>query len=130
MQLDLFESLSNSLNSVNDVKVCAKCGESKSLDCYNKKRSVTGVDIKQSYCKDCQSEHGKVINAIHKLAPPKPNTCDCCSVEDKTLILDHDHYSGVFRGWLCYKCNSGIGALGDTVDGLSLAIAYLRKQDE
>jgi hypothetical protein len=40
---------------------------------------------------------------------------------------DHDHRTGKFRGWLCRMCNTAIGALGDDVDGLERALAYLRR---
>jgi len=41
--------------------------------------------------------------------------------------LDHCHDTDVFRGWLCHRCNVGIGFLGDTLEGLNKAIAYLEK---
>jgi hypothetical protein len=44
------------------------------------------------------------------------------------LCLDHNHETGKFRGWLCDNCNTGIGKLGDTVEGLERAIAYLKRQ--
>jgi hypothetical protein len=44
------------------------------------------------------------------------------------LHLDHDHETGEFRGWLCWHCNTGIGKLGDTPDGLRNALDYLLKQ--
>ncbi|MCC6695229.1 MAG: hypothetical protein IT365_06335 [Candidatus Hydrogenedentes bacterium] len=39
--------------------------------------------------------------------------------------VDHDHKTGKVRGVLCSKCNSGIGLLGDSVEGLRLAVRYL-----
>lgn len=41
------------------------------------------------------------------------------------LVLDHDHETGAGRGWLCSTCNSGLGKLGDTIEGLQRAIVYL-----
>tara|TARA_R100000773_G_C4156599_1_gene76293 strand:+ start:287 stop:562 length:276 start_codon:yes stop_codon:yes gene_type:complete len=41
--------------------------------------------------------------------------------------LDHCHETGDFRGWLCKKCNTGLGLLGDNVTELSRAIKYLSK---
>tara|TARA_R110001606_G_scaffold1563_1_gene5835 strand:+ start:138 stop:533 length:396 start_codon:yes stop_codon:yes gene_type:complete len=130
MQLNLFETTTNNVQIDTTLKSCSKCGEEKHLDLYNKKLSVSGVDIKQSYCKACQAEHGRDIKVIHKTAPPRPETCDCCCKATSTLILDHDHGTGKFRGWLCYRCNSGIGQLGDDMVGLEKAISYLRKHDE
>lgn len=41
------------------------------------------------------------------------------------LCFDHDHETGVFRGWLCHNCNKAIGLLGDTVEGVKKAVRYL-----
>jgi Recombination endonuclease VII len=61
---------------------------------------------------------------------PRPDVCDCCHRHPsprKGLALDHDHVTGEFRGWLCHHCNLGIGRLGDTVEGVARALAYLKK---
>jgi hypothetical protein len=43
------------------------------------------------------------------------------------MQLDHDHLTREFRGWLCGACNRGIGLLGDDVNGLRRALAYLER---
>lgn len=57
--------------------------------------------------------------------------CECCgtprSALKRELHLDHNHETGAFRGWLCGRCNVGIGMLGDNVAGLQRAIAYLER---
>ena len=40
--------------------------------------------------------------------------------------IDHDHKTGEFRGWLCRNCNTGLGSLGDTIEGLERGIKYLK----
>lgn len=75
------------------------------------------------------------VRAIQRLAQhgveptrPEPEACECCGrPADQTLCLDHDHVLQKFRGWLCRKCNAAIGQLGDTIDGLEKALAYLRR---
>ena len=59
----------------------------------------------------------------------KPLTCELCERDttDVQMHLDHDHTTGAFRGWLCNRCNLGLGNLGDTVAGLERALAYLRR---
>ena len=55
-------------------------------------------------------------------------TCECCGVElHKTPHLDHNHITHKFRGWLCSKCNKGIGLLGDSLEGISKAKEYLER---
>lgn len=59
----------------------------------------------------------------------RPDLCECCGQKPgkHSLHLDHCHATGIFRGWLCGKCNRAIGALGDTEVGLQKALAYLRR---
>ena len=35
--------------------------------------------------------------------------------------------TGKFRGWLCHKCNTGIGMLGDSLGAVSKAVEYLKR---
>lgn len=59
---------------------------------------------------------------------PCPFECECCGKPNnngRQLCLDHDHKTGKFRGWLCDLCNTGIGKLGDDLEGLDRAIRYL-----
>jgi 5-methylcytosine-specific restriction endonuclease McrA len=41
------------------------------------------------------------------------------------LVLDHDHLTRLARGWLCGRCNVGIGMLNDSPSHLRAAAAYL-----
>lgn len=59
---------------------------------------------------------------------PEPESCECCGARPKgRLALDHCHTTGAFRGWLCGKCNLSIGCLGDTIEALERALAYLKR---
>jgi len=40
-------------------------------------------------------------------------------------FVDHDKKTGKVRGVLCNKCNTGIGKLGDSLDGVFAAYQYL-----
>lgn len=56
--------------------------------------------------------------------------CDICGVhrDDITnnLHIDHDHSTGIVRGFLCSSCNTGIGLL-KTITNLARAINYLKE---
>lgn len=39
--------------------------------------------------------------------------------------VDHCHQTGRVRGVLCARCNTAIGALGDSVDSLKAVVRYL-----
>lgn len=61
---------------------------------------------------------------------PEPSLCECCGgVSNRKfgMHLDHCHISGAFRGWLCASCNTGMGSLGDSIDGLMNAVRYLER---
>lgn len=53
----------------------------------------------------------------------------CCEIcgRERPLHIDHDHQTGDVRGLLCISCNTALGKLGDTVEGLMRAIRYLSK---
>ena len=68
-------------------------------------------------------------NGLPAPTRPCPERCECChrlfSETKKGAALDHDHQTGTFRGWLCGRCNTGIGMLGDNVQGIMRAMGYL-----
>lgn len=66
---------------------------------------------------------------------PKPmnKRCESCHREclgagAQGLHGDHDPETEYFRGWLCFHCNTGIGKLGDSVQGLQEALNYLMRK--
>ncbi len=64
---------------------------------------------------------------------PAPGVCECCGKSQlggKVLALDHCHATGAFRGWLCNRCNTSIGHLGDNKEGLLRAIKYLERSTQ
>jgi hypothetical protein len=64
---------------------------------------------------------------------PRPTLCECCGSPPnggkKTLNFDHCHETGAFRGWLCMRCNTAIGKLGDNFEGIMRAAVYLKKAE-
>lgn len=43
------------------------------------------------------------------------------------LAVDHDHSTGKVRGLLCFRCNTGLGSLGDDLQKLQRAVKYLKR---
>ena len=76
-------------------------------------------------CRQCHTVIEKEKRDARKNAPPKPDHCDCCYKKTKKLEVDHIHGSSTFRGWLCRACNSGMGKLGDNLEGVLQASIFL-----
>jgi hypothetical protein len=79
--------------------------------------------------RNSRKHYRKVAEIEGATGEQKVGACEICQKECK-LCLDHDHATGRIRGWLCFKCNTALGKLGDTVAGLERAIAYLKKANE
>lgn len=104
-------------------KVCNNCKIRKPVQDFYKDRDGHCIN-----CKICKDKINKITKNLHKTAPQRPQACECCGkVSDSPLVLDHDHETGKFRGWICIKCNLGLGRLGDTIESLMRAVEYLKK---
>jgi hypothetical protein len=41
------------------------------------------------------------------------------------MVWDHCHKTGVFRGWICHRCNKVLGLIKDAPELLLLMHSYL-----
>jgi hypothetical protein len=109
-------------------KRCKICEIKKPLEEFPKHRAH--ADRLDTRCKSCIKKGAIIIRNLKKTSPPAPELCECCGKEShdsKSLRLDHCHDTQEFRGWLCDHCNTAIGRLGDDVEGLMMAVSYLKK---
>ena len=104
-------------------KICSYCGERKNRKSFPKHSMYK--DNLDSRCKKCKKQQEKVRNVLHKKAPLRPEVCECCKKIPRKWCLDHDHQNNSFRGWLCEPCNTGLGKLGDTLEGIVNAMNYM-----
>ena len=61
---------------------------------------------------------------------PEPALCEICggvSHDNQALALDHCHLTGQFRGWLCDRCNRGLGYFRDSPLALRAAAEYIER---
>lgn len=69
------------------------------------------------------------MDDFNKLINIQNSSCAICSKPIEALRrrmnIDHCHETNKVRGILCTGCNTGLGHLGDNIDGLKKAIAYL-----
>ena len=117
----------NTVFGVEEVagKVCLYCKEEKPLSEFPKHSLYK--DNLDTRCRECIKRVSKVTRDILKLAPPKPEFCECCGEIPRKWVVDHCHDTNEFRGWICDRCNTGIGKLGDNVEGVMKAIKYLER---
>jgi hypothetical protein len=118
-----------------DQKQCTNCGEWKPhTKTYfeTRKSSIPGKSCNlRNTCKECRSKEKKIISKARKSQdPPKiDQPCSICeSVE--SLVLDHDHKTEKFRGWICDNCNKMLGMAGDNPNILAAGIKYLLDHEE
>jgi len=145
-QLELFSKI-KSIDLNKESKVCIYCNELKPTETF----TVTyyrrdGVGRRSNICHTCKRKHTKQIEEL-KICTPYPNNkyvCPICletkkdKVEDASRrdgsrsfwVLDHDHNTGTFRGWLCSRCNSALGWFKDDVDRVNRALNYLKDYED
>ena len=104
-------------------KICSYCGKRKNCKSFPKHSMYK--DNLDSRCRSCIKKQIKVRGKLHKKAPPHPELCECCQRVPLKWVLDHDHSDDSFRGWVCDRCNTGIGKLGDNLEGIIKAVNYL-----
>jgi len=117
------------------MKICTKCKIKKPLDAFridSARNWRVPIEQRRSYyreeCKECEKKLSKQLREAKKHATPQPDRCECCNKKDTRLVVDHDHKTGEFRGWLCRSCNLGLGKLGDDITGIQNALNYLNKK--
>jgi hypothetical protein len=131
MQLDFFREQEEE-QAEKLTKVCRYCEEELSIDNFAlryKGYEAKGIQGRDHICKACKKESDLYRKHLKKSAPKQPENmlCECCGTKVDTFYFDHCHETGKFRGWVCRSCNVGIGFLGDNIEGLEKALAYLRK---
>lgn len=67
----------------------------------------------------------KKLGIVGATGETKNGLCEICA-RVGPLDMDHCHETGMPRGWLCRRCNMGIGQLGESPAVLQKAIEYLQ----
>lgn len=82
-------------------------------------------------CRLCKSasnrkaKHGITTEEYEALQEKQGGKCAICW--NPARVVDHDHRTNKIRGLLCGSCNTGLGKLGDDIEGLKRAMKYLRR---
>ena len=74
------------------------------------------------------TRRGITVEQVKNLLDSQGWRCAICREEFKeSPRLDHDHATGAVRGFLCGKCNGGIGLLKDDAEIVRHAADYLEQ---
>ena len=94
------------------AKQCKECGKIKFLDEFPL-FSTKGAGRKNT-CKSCSNHHATVRRRLRRQHPvPAPGECPSCGRHTVDWVLDHDHHTDRFRGYICDSCNVAFGKFND-----------------
>jgi len=119
---------------------CSQCGEIHkrnatdlkrerfSKECkYYKPANWSGLDKDEVIIR---RQYGITLQEFEELLQFQGGVCAICQKslenERRKINIDHDHETNEVRGLLCSGCNTGLGHLGDNIDGLERALYYLK----
>lgn len=93
---------------------------------YERRYRERNLNLVRERARNYRRKAAKIPEATR----PAPVNCECCSRQlepGRKTHLDHNHKTGGFRGWLCDRCNRGLGYFDDCIEGLQKAVAYLTR---
>lgn len=76
-----------------------------------------------------RSRFGLTVDEFNVLVALSDCVCGICRNQEtrsRRLSLDHDHRTGLVRGFLCSRCNLLLGSADDNVGRLEAAVRYLK----
>jgi hypothetical protein len=121
-----------------DTKVCGICQQALPLTMFG---TDGGAKYLRYECKPCAKKQSKIVAELKKKNPPPPvnHTCPICERTEAEIkaknpdkkgiwCADHNHDTNTFRGWICHKCNLGLGNFNDIIKSLENAVRYLKNE--
>jgi len=132
MQLDLFDYAPPT--EYQDGLECNNCGVVQPVDNF---QHMASGEIKRK-CRTCARDQSRLVKHLKKLNP-YPSNDYCCPICNRDIneigrkgqkmlqswVLDHCHDTETFRGWVCFHCNTGLGAFADDSSKVKSAYEYL-----
>lgn len=111
------------------TKICRNCRAHKEITDFP--FFSTNEAGRKNTCKSCTRHLSQIRRKLKIQNPPPPSgPCPICGQHTDSWILDHCHFTDVFRGYICNSCNLGIGRFNDDINLLYKAIYYLEQNDK
>ena len=130
-----------------NLRKCIHCGEEKSETDFAERCKRNNHIEYRNECKQCLCEKNRITTRLKRDNPPPRDSnyqCPIClktsddlwnrgsyantKISKKTIfVLDHDHITGKFRGYICDRCNTGLGAIEDNLENIGRMVTYLKE---
>lgn len=107
---------------------CPRCGVVMTEDSLVLAGATTiGKKLYKAECKDCLRVQSSVARKLRIENPPPGDGYECpiCFRVGMPLHMDHNHDTHEFRGYLCARCNKGLGFFLDNEELVQRALDYL-----
>jgi hypothetical protein len=59
------------------------------------------------------------------MSDDQQKTCEICGAKGERIYADHNHNTGLIRGFLCPRCNALLGNARDNIEILKNAVHFL-----
>lgn len=116
---------------MSESRDCRKCGATLALARFPVNVTLgSGHVLYKHTCGACRAQQHRDRARLHRAhARPPTGACPICRRTTSAWVLDHDHATREFRGWLCNDCNTALGKFSDDADTLRRAVHYLQRSD-
>jgi hypothetical protein len=111
-----------------DTFVCGRAANHGCKTCQ-KERGAAWATANRERVTRMQRQSGRRRAGIQDASDEvRTGQCPLCPHVGR-LVCDHDHATGAIRGWICARCNSGLGLLGDSAVRVRAALDYLERHE-
>jgi hypothetical protein len=108
-------------------KICSTCQRSLAEELFEANyRNLDGTLRRSSRCNFCKKQAYQHLRRLKQLHPPpaKGTKCAVPNCERLGTCLDHDHETGMARGYICSQHNSAFAYCSDSADGVRNLLLY------
>ena len=99
-----------------------RAGRKEKDNARRRRKRATDPDYRD---KQRARRYGLTLQQFRAILARQGHACGICRRSDRPLCIDHDHVTGKVRGFLCRKCNFGLGCYEDNPSYTRAATAYL-----